>query len=433
MNPFSKYINSENKVSAHLELLNESFIPDSFPHREEEIQHLVDILSSVMRNTRPSNILIYGKTGTGKTSTTRHVISLLKEATKDRVTTCYLNCQVNDTPYSVLTTIVNGLSDAGEKIPLLGWTTDRIYGELVSRINGLSGFVIIILDEIDKLVEKSGGDSLYVVLKILEESTLSKVSIIGITNDTNIMSQMEPRIKSRMNQESLIFPPYNATQLKDILKFRLRGVTNEGLVDEGAISLCAAIGAQENGDARKVINLMRIAIEIAERNGCEKVTEKEVYAARDKFEMDVVKETILTLPLHNKIILLSTIVTQELSDKLLITGEIMDNYRAICIELGFQALTSRRASDILSELEELGLVITTTKSLGRYGRTRFVRINGDPAIFKKYVLEDDNLSLFKGKNVTRQARFDNISGEEKLTKEGFDEFINKMDQSDDDS
>ena len=261
MNPFSKYINSENKVSAHLELLNESFIPDSFPHREEEIQHLVDILSSVIRNTRPSNILIYGKTGTGKTSTTRHVISLLKEATNDRVTTCYLNCQVNDTPYSVLTTIVNGLSDAGEKIPLLGWTTDRIYGELVSRINGLSGFVIIILDEIDKLVEKSGGDSLYVVLKILEESTLSKVSIIGITNDTNIMSQMEPRIKSRMNQESLIFPPYNATQLKDILKFRLRGVTNEGLVDEGAISLCAAIGAQENGDARKVINLMRIANE----------------------------------------------------------------------------------------------------------------------------------------------------------------------------
>jgi cell division control protein 6 len=433
MNPFSKYINSENKVSAHLELLNESFIPDSFPHREEEIQHLVDILSSVIRNTRPSNILIYGKTGTGKTSTTRHVISLLKEATNDRVTTCYLNCQVNDTPYSVLTTIVNGLSDAGEKIPLLGWTTDRIYGELVSRINGLSGFVIIILDEIDKLVEKSGGDSLYVVLKILEESTLSKVSIIGITNDTNIMSQMEPRIKSRMNQESLIFPPYNATQLKDILKFRLRGVTNEGLVDEGAISLCAAIGAQENGDARKVINLMRIAIEIAERNGCEKVTEKEVYAARDKFEMDVVKETILTLPLHNKIILLSTIVTQELSDKLLITGEIMDNYRAICNELGFQALTSRRASDILSELEELGLVITTTKSLGRYGRTRFVRINGDLAIFKKYVLEDDNLSLFKGKNVTRQARFDNISGEERLTKEGFDEFINKMDQSDDDS
>ncbi len=433
MNPFSKYLSTENRVSTHLELLNESYVPDSFPHREEEIQHMVDILSSILRNSRPSNILIFGKTGTGKTSTTKHVMGLLKEVAKEKVTTCYLNCQVNDTPYSVLTTIVNSLSNDDEKIPLLGWTTDRIYGELISRINKFGGFVIIILDEIDKLVEKSGGDSLYVVLKILEESTVSKISIIGITNDTNIMSEMEPRIRSRMNQESIIFSPYNATQLKDILKFRLQGVINEGLVEEGAISLCAAIGAQEHGDARKVINLMRIAIEIAERNNKEKVTEKEVYIARDKFEMDVVKETILTLPLQNKILLLSAIVTQELSDKLLITGEILENYRAICNELGFPALTSRRASDILSELEELGLVTTTTRSLGRYGRTRFIRINGDLNFFKRYVLEDENLSLFKGKNVTKQARFDNLTNEQVLSKEGLNDILDELGKKEEDN
>jgi len=429
MNPFSKYLNTENRVSMHLEFLNESYLPESFPHRESEIQHMVDILSSIMRNTRPSNILIFGKTGTGKTSTTKHVIGLLKDVAKEDVTTSYLNCQVNDTPYSVLTTIVNGLSSDGEKIPLLGWTTDRIYNELISRINRFSGFVIIILDEIDKLVEKSGGDALYVIMKILEESAAPKVSIIGITNDTNIMEEMEPRIRSRMNQESIIFSPYNATQLKDILKFRLQGVIREGLVDEGAISLCAAIGAQEHGDARKVINLMRIAIEIAERNNLEKVTEKEVYVARDKFEMDVVKETILTLPLQNKIVLLSAIVTQELSDKLLITGEILENYRAICNELGFAPLTSRRASDILSELEELGLVTTTTRSLGRYGRTRFIRINGDLDFFKKYVLEDENLSMFKGKNVTKQARFENLSNGQMLTKENLNDILDELSNS----
>ena len=409
MNLFTKYSGISNILEGDLEHLSGSYVPDSFPHRETEIDHIVRVLSSILRRTRPSNILIYGKTGTGKTSTTRYVAKMLSEASSDGVKICYVNCQVYDSPYSILITIVNTLSESeSDMIPPLGWPLDRIYSELISRINKRKGFYLLVLDEVDKLIEKNGGDSLYVILKVLDDSTVSRTSLIGITNDASFLDGLEPRVRSRMNQESVLFTPYNASDLRDIISFRLNGIVRKDTVSESAVNLCAAIGAQEHGDARKALDLMRIAIEIALREGREQITDEEIYQARDKFEMDVVKEAIKTLPLQSKIVMLSAVVTQELSSKLMITGEIFENYRNICAELGFMPLTSRRVSDILSELEDFGLLSATTRSMGRYGRTRFIRVMGQLDLFKKHILEDENLSMFRGSKVTRQSRFENV-------------------------
>lgn len=419
MNLFSKFSGSSDLLDGDLSHLSGSFIPASFPHRETEIDHIVRILSSIMRGSRPSNIVIYGKTGTGKTSTTQYVTKMLTEAAGDQVKICFVNCQVHDSPYSILTTLVNELSASSEEdIPPMGWPLDRIYTELISRINKNGGYYVLVLDEMDRLIQKNGGDSLYVLLKIIDDSSKSRTSLIGITNDANIMDGMEPRIKSRMNQESIMFSPYNASDLRDIISFRLQGIVKDDVIQDSAVNLCAALGAQEHGDARKALDLMRIAIEIAMREERKHITDSEIYEARDKFEMDVVREAIKTLPLQSKIVLLSSVVTQEVSKKLMITGEIYENYRHICSELGFMSLTSRRVSDILSELEDFGLLSATTKSMGRYGRTRFIKVMGQLDLFKKYLLEDQNLSMFQGAKITRQTRFENVldsSGEKRLS------------------
>ena len=407
MNLFSKYSSENSILAGDLDRLSGSYMPDSFPHRESEIDHIVRVLSSILRNTRPSNILLYGKTGTGKTSTTNHVTNMLNEAAKEKVKVCYVNCQVYDSPYSILVTVVNSFSESGEDpIPALGWPLDRIYSELVARMNYQKRYYLLVLDEVDKLIQKNGGDSLYVILKIIDDSQISRTSIIGITNDANFLESLDPRVRSRMNQESIMFAPYDAPQLKDIIAYRLRGITKDGVVDESAINLCSAIGAQEHGDARKALDLMRISIEIAVRENRERVTDREVYEARDKYEMNVIHAAISSLPLQSKMVLLSSVVTQELSKRLMITGEIFENYRNICIELGFVPLTSRRVGDILSELEEFGLLSATTRSMGRYGRTRFIRVMGDLDMFKRYLMEDENLSHFRGSRITRQSRFD---------------------------
>ncbi|MEM3676148.1 MAG: hypothetical protein QXV22_03725, partial [Thermoplasmataceae archaeon] len=116
-----------------------------------------------------------------------------------------------------------------------------------------------------------------------------------------------------------------------------------------------------------------------------------------------------SLPLHSKLVLLSATITQEMSRGLMMTGEIFENYRNLCYELGFSPLSSRRISDVISELEEFGLLNSSTRSLGRYGRTRFIKITGESSTFKKYLLEDDNLASFRGSRIVRQSRFENLS------------------------
>lgn len=405
VNPFIKYSGRKSFLVGNLSYLGGSFQPESLPHRESQIELMVNTLSSVVMGTRPSNILLYGKTGSGKTTAATHVTNMLKEATSDNVVVYYVNCQIYDSPYSIMVSLVNLLSsNKDEEIPPLGWPQDRIYTELLRRIDKSGKFIILILDEIDKLIKKNGGDSLYMILKLLDDSGNARTSILGITNDTGFMDSLDARVKSRLNQESVLFPPYNATDLRDILEYRIKDIVREGAVEESAINLCAAIGAQEHGDARKAIDLMRISIEMAIRANRAVVSEEEVIKARGKFEMDVLREAVTTLPLQSKVLLLSAVITQEIDNAQMVTGEIYENYKSICHEIGYVPLSSRRISDILSELEDFGLVTAKTKSMGRYGRTRWIRVIGDYKSIKNYLLEDDHFSAFNGARLIRQTR-----------------------------
>ncbi len=404
-NPFFKYKESGADADLRLSVLSSSFIPDSFPHRSEQIDQMVKILSSVMRNSPPSNLLLYGKSGTGKTSIAKKVSNLLKEAFPEKVKIIYINCQLNDSTYSVLVNAANSIiSNEGEKIPLSGWTVERIYNELLRQIEKSGSFIVLILDEIDKLARKNDGDSLYIILKLTDDSTSSRVSFIGITNYTSFLETLDARVRSRLNQESIVFPSYNASQLRDILQERLSLTGLGNMVEESAISLCAAIGAREHGDARKAIDLMRISIEIGVRDFMQRIGEENVYKARDNYEMNVLRESINGLPLHSKILLLSAVVTQDQDRDHMITGEIYENYKKICDELSVQSLTSRRIGDLLSELDDQGLIITVTKSLGRYGRTRVITVPDHDDMMKKYLLEDEVLSTFKGIKIGKQHR-----------------------------
>lgn len=424
-NPFFEVSGKNQILVGDLGSLGGAFIPDNFPHREIQIEKIVSILGSIMRQARPSNIIIYGKTGSGKTSTTRYVSKMLGEAAGSEVKVIYVNCQIFDSPYSILVEIANSLSTTNEEnIPELGLPLDRVYNELMKRINSIRKFIVVVLDEIDKLVEKNGGDALYSILKTTDDTYGGRTSLIGITNDTGFQESLDARVKSRLNQESILFTPYDASELKDILKYRVKGVVRDDAIDDSAINLCAAIGAQEHGDARKAIDLLRISIEVAIRGKRTKVTDTEVYSARDKFEMDVLREAVTTLPMQSKLVLLSAVVTQEIDSSLMVTGELFENYKSICTELGFQALTSRRISDITSELEDFGLISSSIRSMGRYGRTKIIRVMGDLKSVKKYLLEDEDLSMFRGTKITRQYRFDmDLKDQPKLRQ---DELIQKL-------
>ncbi len=408
-NPFLQDLDGRQNpiLEGDLSLLGRNYVPDNFPHREGQIDHLVSLLKSVTRNINPSNILIYGRTGSGKTSCVIHVTSMLAEAMPGRVIIKHINCQVYDSIYSILVSLVNSLSDnESQNIPVSGWTIDRIYSELIGRLSAKQSFLLIVLDEIDKLIQKGGSDSVYVLLKIADDLKEKGSSIIGITNYIGFLDSLDSRVQSRLSQETVMFPPYNANELKDILEFRIKGILKPDAINEGTIALCAAIGAQEHGDARKALDLLKLAVEIAIRNGRSKVGEEEIIQAKETLEVNVLKETIRGLPLHSKFVLLSAILSEELTKRPSFTGEIYSNYCRIASEVGYSPLTPRRVGDIISDLDEYGLITTKIASMGRHGRTRYIEANEKREEMKNYILEEEIFSGFRGKNIGKQTRFE---------------------------
>jgi cell division control protein 6 len=355
------------------EVLRPSYIPDELPHRGDQINHLASILATALTGQRPSNVLIFGKTGTGKTATIKYIGNEIKQAEGQyrRVDFIYMNCEVVDTQYGVLQNIGNQfIDDFNERIPFTGWSTERVYNILREKIDESDRVIVIALDEIDKLVYKSGDDVLYHLTRINEDLKNAKISIMGISNDLKFTEFLDPRVKSALGEEKMVFPPYNAEQLKDILHNRSKLAFDDGVLDEAVVSLCAALAAQEHGDARRALDLLRVSAEIAERNQEFRVTEAHVVKAKNKIELDCVSEAMKTLPTQSKLVLMGIFLNEESGNARLTTGDVYDTYKEICKATGMAVLTQRRITDLISELDMLGLIHARVKSFGRGGRTK---------------------------------------------------------------
>jgi cell division control protein 6 len=306
----------------------------------------------------------------------------------------YINCAIVDTQYGVLQNIANHfISQWSERIPFTGWPTEEVYSKLLEATDKAGGVTIITLDEIDKI---KGDELLYNLSRINSDLTSAKVSVIGISNDLKFTEFLDPRVKSSLGEQSMIFSPYNAEQLKDILEQRAQMAFKDGVASLPIITLCAGIAAQEHGDARKALDLLRISAELAEREHSNTVSEANVRRAQSEIEMDRFAEVIRTLPMQSKLILFSIIVAEEAwrvhhSSKLT-TGELYNVYNALCKKAKVNSLTPRRVTELISELDMLGIITAKLISKGRYGRTKEIRLGTDPEKARSLLSEDEIIS-----------------------------------------
>jgi cell division control protein 6 len=208
------------------------------------------------------------------------------------------------------------------------------------------------------------------------------VSLIGISNSIDFKDRLDPRVRSSLSEEEVVFNPYTVDQLRQILHERSRLAFSEGAVTDGAINLCAAMAGREHGDARKAIDLLRIAAELAEREGANKVAESHVRAAQEKMEKDTPYEILKNAPTHTKLVMLAIMKSKNGN-----TGEVYSLYSAICKKADHDPLTQRRITQIISELDLLGMVTTDVVSQGRYGRSQKIAIAVPPATIKDALVE----------------------------------------------
>jgi len=372
---FSDYA-SKKPIFRDKNTLSIKFTPENIPHREEQINQLAHILAPVLRDEKPSNVFIYGKPGTGKTLVARKVISDLEEAASPGVLKAiYLNCKMSkvaDTEYRLLAQLIGFF---GEKVPYTGLPTNELYQRFQRILNSVQQSIILILDEIDFLVGKIGDEFLYTLTRINQELEKTKVTMVGISNNISFLENLDSRVKSSLSEEELIFPPYNAMEIRDILTERSKLAFHQESISDAAIAKCAALAAQEHGDARKAIDLLRVAGEMAERLGSGHVKEEHVDIAQSKVDTDRTIETIRSQPKHSKIVFKAILELYRKNAKGIQTGEVYDLYGRICQKNNMKPLTQRRVSDLISELDTFGIVTTTNISKGRYGRTRKIGVN----------------------------------------------------------
>jgi cell division control protein 6 len=381
---FENYINKalifENKKS-----LQSNYTPEAIPHRDEQIEQLASILAPALRTEKPSNVFVYGKTGTGKTCVTEYVMNQILKVSKEKkleLKYYYLNCKlkkVADTEYRLMAQLCRAF---GKEVPTTGLPTEEIYRNFLNVIDNKKQLIILVLDEIDQLVAKAGDGILYNLTRLNSELKKCEFSIIGISNDLMFTDNLDPRIKSSLSEEELVFPPYNAVQLQDILRQRAELAFKKGVIEEGVIEKCAAYAAREHGDARRALELLRVAGELAERSNENKIKIEHLDQAEEKIERDRILDVVKTQPKQFQIALYSILKVCS-KDTKIFTGEVYDFYKKICHKINIKQLTQRRLSDIIAEFDMLGIINARVISKGRYGRTREITVAIHPSTFPK--------------------------------------------------
>ena len=353
-----------------------AFEPTRLPHRGHEVESLVRNLVDALNGHIPSNMLLYGVPGSGKTVVTRFVLGQLLDKGKEMgqsVETYEINCRNVDTKYRVVQTIASKLGRRGDTpIPFTGWPTDRVLEELISRMDRAGGVHIIVLDEIDNLVSRAGDGLLYNLTSLNTSLRNSRCCIIGISNDLNFTQQLDPRVTSRLSQEDLVFHPYGAPEIQDILSERVNTGLREDVIEEGVLELCSALAAQEHGDARRALDLLRISVQKAEQRSQKTVDRRHVRLAQSQLEYDQVTPVLKTLPLHQKLLVLAIKLNEDNGMRNISTGETYRTYSDACMKISVEALTPRRISSLLNELDTLGIIMTRNVSKGRGGRSKQV-------------------------------------------------------------
>jgi cell division control protein 6 len=371
----------KNSLFKDKSVLQTNYTPDSIPHRDKQIEQVASILAPILRGERASNLFVYGKTGTGKTLSIQYVRDeLLKRAKEADVSVRieYLNCKlkkVADTEYRILAALIDLL---GGKVADTGLPTGQVYSKFIELIDNKKQTLVIIFDEIDQAIKKIDDNFLYNLTRLNSELSQAQISLIGISNDVTFLENIDPRVRSSLGEEEIVFPPYNAVQLKDILNERCSRAFKENSVDEAVISKCSAFAAREHGDARRALDLLRIAGELTEREGKTRITEEYIDQANSKIERDKILDIVETEPTQFQAVLYAIIkLSKQNSDETpnFFTGDIFNLYQEICNKMKIEVLTQRRVSDIIGEIDMLGLINAKVISKGRHGRTREVKLS----------------------------------------------------------
>ena len=379
-------VEKENLLFANKTFLDNLTLPSKIIGRERKAKELIRYLIGYRHGLVVPFVSVYGRSGSGKST----VVKFVCENLDQDVSYAFVNLRKARTVFGCANLILaelgqpslksaQGINTAIEQI------SDTIEQDLRKKKDNTRLFILV-LDEFDVLLyDKRGKPSDFIYkLLVMEEKLREKgylMCIIAISN--NVMSdyEIDDRVRSRIGASEVFFEPYKPQAILAMLKDRAEKAFSEP-VDSEILQYCADQTSEEHGDARRAIDLLRIAGEIAGKGG-EKISKKQVDEAVGQLQKDRISTTLSSASYQLKLAAAALARRSYLTEEVWhSTSTLYDQYRYIISNDGKQ-LTYRRFSELLTELENMGLVVSHTSSKGRHGYGTQYKLVVSPEIVGK--------------------------------------------------
>jgi cell division control protein 6 len=371
-------VEKENLLFARKDLLDTLTFPSSIVGRKEKAMELVRLIAGYKKGHVVPFISVYGRSGAGKSTVIRFVCENLDDAL-----CCFVNLRRAKTVFGCANLILGEMGEPSLKSAQgINVAVEKIQGAIESLSKGKRLFVLV-LDEFDVLFYDKRGkpsDFIYKLLvmeeKLREKGVLS--CIIVISNNVMADYEVDDRVRSRMGSTEVFFPAYTKKDVLEILRERSAKAFSAP-VDPVVLEYCAEKSSDEHGDARRAIDLLRVAAEIASFKE-EKLSNVHVDAATDQLQKDRVNLALSSASYHLKLACAALArITYLTSEAWHSTSVIYAQYCKI-IRKDTRPLTYRRVSELLTELDNTGLVVSQTSSRGRHGYGTQYKLNISPEI-----------------------------------------------------
>ena len=332
-------------------------LPETFRHRESQLESLKYALRPAVRGSRPLNTMIRGPPGTGKTTAVQKLFGELSGQTDVR--TVRVNCQVDSTRYAVFSRLFEAIFDY--EPPSSGISFKKLFGQVADRLVEDDEVLVVALDDVNYLFyENEASDALYSLLRAHEAHPGARIGVIVISSDLSLelMDELDTRVQSVFRPEEVYFPVYDVDEIVDILRERATRGFHDGVLGAPELDRIAELTA-ESGDLRVGIDLMRRAGLHAEMRAARTIAIEDIDDAYDKSKHVHLSRRLRGLSESERALVR---VVADNDGKL--AGEVFDAFHN---ETG---LGYTRYSEIINKLDQLGLITAEYADVDGRGRSR---------------------------------------------------------------